>query len=129
MVQYRKKLEGCFLTNENVKKNNIGEKFILIGILLHLLNLIAIFTGIWGTLSNTALMLFTLATIPYVVGYLSIRKAPSTLWAIILILLSLFFTHYIVALFFVIGGALTIHASRKIKNAQNSNSFEKDREI
>ena len=103
------------MSEANVKKNTVGENLILVGIILHILNIVAVLLGFWGDMSKVVLILFVIATIPYIIGYIYMKKAP-TLWGYIFIPISLFFTHYIAALFFVIGSIVTIKIARNNKH-------------
>lgn len=107
---------GSKLTYDNLKKNTIGETLFLIGIILHILNIILVVTGVWGDLSKALLITFSVATIPYIVGFIYIKKAPSIFLGYIFILISLFLTHYIASLFFIIGSIFTIYVARKNKH-------------
>lgn len=98
----------------NLKKNKTGETLILIGIVLHILYIIGVLTGVWRELTNVKLILFSIATIPYIIGYIYIKKAPA-IWGYIFVPISLFCTYYIAALFFVIGSLVTITVARKNK--------------
>lgn len=100
----------------NLKKNTVGENLILIGIVLHILNIILVLLGVWGDMSNVLLTLFAIATIPYIVGFIYIKKSPSAIWGVFLLFISLFLTHYIAALFFVIGCIVTIYVARQNKH-------------
>ena len=115
--------EGRDIMSEAIlKKNKVGETLILIGIVLHILNLILVLTGVWGEMSNVVLILFVIATIPFIVGYIYIKKAKApALWGYLFILISLFFTHYIASLFFIIGSLVTITVARKNRRIQQNN--------
>ena len=104
-----------------LKKNKVGETLILIGIVLHILNLVLVLTGVWGEMSNVVLILFVMATIPFIVGYIYIKKEKAAaLWGYLFIPISLFFTHYIASLFFIIGSLVTITVARKNRRIQQN---------
>ena len=103
-------------TYPNLKSNKAGENFILIGLILHIIYVITLYTKIWTNTPNWFLILSTAVAIGYIASYYFIKRNTSKNAAFFILAVSLFATHFFIAIFMLIGAVMTLTVSQHNAN-------------
>lgn len=103
-------------TYPNLKSNKAGENFILIGLILHIIYVITLYIVILPNTPDWFLILATAAAIGYIASYYLIKKNTSRNAAFFILAVTLFATHYFIAIFMLIGAVMTLTVSRHNAN-------------
>ena len=103
-------------TYPNLKSNKAGENFILIGLILHVICVITLYTEISTNTPNWFLMLATAVAIGYIASYYFIKKNTSRNAAFFILAVTLFATHFFIAIFMLIGAVMTLTVSQHNAN-------------
>ena len=86
-------------TYPNLNPNKAGENFTLIGLILHVIYVITLYTEVWTNTPNWFLILATAVTIGYIASYYFIKKNTSRNAAFFILAVTLFATHFFIAIF------------------------------
>ena len=103
-------------TYPNIKSNKAGENFILIGLILHVIYVITLYTELWTNTPNWFLNISTAVAIGYIASYYFIKKNTSRNAAFFIIAVTLFATHFFIAIFMLIGAVMTLTVSQHNAN-------------
>ncbi len=98
--------------------NQFGKNLILFGLCIHIFYVGANLIDLFGQSIPIQLIVMLIATIPMTVGTVYLRKNTNMSWALFFIVVGLFLTHFLIGLFFIVGGIATIYTFRANREAE-----------